>query len=176
MSQPANQMGTVQRPGNVTAAAVILIVLGSLGALLGLLYAVVGQQLTGLGGLAGTAGGVVMVMAALILAFSVLEIVSGAKILKLRPGGGRVMGIVLSIIGAVFMLFGLLGSFTGGESTIDPNTFEITQGGFSVGGFLISLILLVLYVAVAWILIKARPVFTGTAQGAPPPPPPPPPA
>lgn len=174
MSQQANaaaQTGTGQRPGKVTAAAVILIVLGSLASLGGVLMAAVGSEI---GGLIPGATGAIMVVALLTLAFGVLEIVSGAKIIKLSPGGGRVMGIVLSIIGVVFSFLSLISSFSAGEATFDPNTFEITQGGFSAGSFITALIGIALYAFVAWVLITSRSVFTGAAQSAPPPPPPPP--
>ena len=51
----------------------------------------------------------------------------------------RIVGMVLSAIGAVFSLIGLIGAFGGGRE-LDPNTFELTSGGPNVGGIITNLI------------------------------------
>ena len=70
----------------------------------------------------------------------------------------RIVGMVLSAIGAVFSLIGLIGAFSGGRE-LDPNTFELTSGGPNVGGIITNLIGLALYVAVIVLLARNSRAF-----------------
>ena len=131
-----------QRPGAVTAAAVILIVLGSLGSVFGVL-AFIGASAVGgagLGSIGGAAAGVLVAVGVVSLAFGVLEIIAGVKILGLSPPW-RIVGIVLSSIAAVFSLIGLIGSFS------QDVEFDFQSGTISSGPDVVSLILSALVLA-----------------------------
>jgi hypothetical protein len=85
----------------VTAAAVLLIVLGALGVLGGLLL------LGGAGAGAGAGvGGLFLVLAILALAVGALEIYAGVQVLALREQG-RMIGIVLAAVGGLFALLSI---------------------------------------------------------------------
>jgi hypothetical protein len=154
---PAYQPGSpaTSRPGGVTAAAVLLIILGALTAIGGIFVMVGGGALAGtFGGL----GGVIIVVGVLALAFAVFEIISGIKILGLNPGW-RIAGIVLAAIGAVFSLISLIGSFSSGEAQFDPDTFEFSSGGPNIGGIIFNLIFLAAYVVVIVLLARNSRAF-----------------
>ena len=146
---------TGTRPAGVTAAAVILIILGSLAALFGIIAMIGGGAVAGtFGGL----GGIILVIGLLVIVWGVFEIISGVKILGLS-NGWRIAGIVLSAIGAVFSLIGLIGAFSGGQE-LDPQTFELTAGGPNIAGIVTNLIGLALYVAVIVLLARNSRAFT----------------
>jgi hypothetical protein len=142
------------RPGGVTTAAVLLIILGALTAIGGLFVMIGGGALAGtFGGL----GGVVIVVGVLVLAYAVFEIIAGIKVLGLSSGW-RIAGIILAAIGAVFSVISLIGSFSG-QNQLDPDTFEITSGP-NVGGIIFNLIFLTMYVLVVVLLARNSRAFT----------------
>jgi hypothetical protein len=155
---PAYQPGysKATRPGGVTAASVLLIILGALTAIGGILIMVGGGAVAGTFG--GGFGGVIIVLGLLALAFAVFEIISGIKILGLNPGW-RITGIVLCAVGGVFSLISLIGSFSSGEAQFDPETFELSSGGPNIGGIVFNLIFLAAYVAVIVLLARNSRAF-----------------
>lgn len=105
------------RPGMVTAAGIVMIVIGALITLFGLLSMLVGGilggaasgidfQAPGFGGFAGAAAGALIVFALILLAIGILDIVAGANVMGGR-GWARITGIVLAVILALFSLSGL---------------------------------------------------------------------
>jgi len=141
----------LQRPGAVTAAAVILIVLGSLGCVFGVL-AFVGASAVGgagLGSIGGAAAGVLVAVGVVSLAFGVVEIIAGVKILSLSYAW-RIVGIVLSSIAVVFSLIGLIGSFDQ-EVEFDFQSGTISSGP-DVPSVIISALVLAAYVLVIVLL------------------------
>jgi hypothetical protein len=139
----------------VTAAAVILIILGALGAIGAVLVMIGGGAIAGTFG--GGLGGIVIVIGVLVLAYAVFEIISGVKVLGLS-NGWRIAGIVLAAIGAVFAVFGLISAFSGTQE-FDPNTLEFTSGP-NIGGIITNLIGLALYVLVIVLLARNSRAFT----------------
>jgi hypothetical protein len=126
------------RPGGLTAAAIVLIILGALYAIFGVLAMIGGGAVAGqFGGI----GGAVILIGVIVLAFGVMDIISGAKILGLSSGW-RIAGIVLASIGALFALLGTLGGFTGGGQELDPQTFEVVSSGPNIGAIIFGLLFL----------------------------------
>lgn len=117
----------VQRPGTVTAAAIVMIVLGALITLFGLIFvlgaAVIGgaastgdlpAEAAGMEGMLGIFAGFVIGLAVILLALGILEIVAGAQVLS-GKGWARVTGIVLAVILGLFSLLGMTGGDQGGN-------------------------------------------------------------
>jgi hypothetical protein len=140
------------RPGSVTAAGVLLIILGAFAALGGIFVVIGGiaggQILSQFGGqfanVSGAATAIGVVAGLLMLTYAVFKIISGAKVFALR-NGWRITGIVLSAIAVVGWLLILIGSFQGQEtSSLDPTTFEFTtvSTGPNIGGIIFALIFL----------------------------------
>ncbi len=125
------------RPASLTAAAIVLIVLGVLYALFGVAMIIGGGAATDL--LGGRLGGTVIAIGAVIVAFGVLDVISGVRVLGLSPGW-RIGGIVLASLGALFALISVIGAFQ--TQQFDVQTGQLTQGGVNVGGLLLSLVLL----------------------------------
>lgn len=109
-----------QRPGLVTAAGVVLIVMGVLTLIIGL-FAMLGAAIfagaagslgetadapAGFGNMMGAFAGLIVVFVVLIVAWGILQIVAGAKAMGGRSWA-RITGIVVAIIGALFALSGL---------------------------------------------------------------------
>jgi hypothetical protein len=127
-----------------TAAGITMIVLGALGAVFGLLLLLGGVFISGAGstfdnqapelsGLSGAVGGVLIVLALIVVAIGILDIVAGGYVLAGRAWA-RITGIVVSAILAVFWALGSLG------------------GGNRGGGIFLSLILLAANLFVIWAL------------------------
>lgn len=136
----------------VTAASIILIVLGVIVSLFGVLIVLGGALIGSVGnqtdlgidlpnGLSGAFGGVIAVVGAIVLAFGVLELVSGIWAL-LGRGWARILGIVMSVLGALIALGGLAGSRAQGA-----------------GSPAVSLVLLVAYVFVIWAMARGGRYF-----------------
>jgi hypothetical protein len=144
---PAAAVATGQRTGMSLAAGIILIVLGILGALLGLLLATVGrgfvESFQGFNDLPGfngadpgaVVGGIVTFFGIVLLVGGVAYIFGGVGVLRSR-GWGRVIGIVVGIIGGLFWLASLGGSG------------QYANGGGGGGGGLFAAIFLALHVYV----------------------------
>jgi hypothetical protein len=146
------------RPGGVTTAAVLLIILGALACLLGVILVigaiVAGSALeeAGFGNIGGAATGVLAVLAVLVLGFGIAQIISGARVLKLS-NGWRVTGIVLTSLEAVLFLFGVIGAFARDEE-IDSVSGPVRSTGPDVGSIIFSLIFLVACVITIVLLAK----------------------
>jgi hypothetical protein len=145
----------LERPGMVTTAAIVMIVLGVLIVLFGLLFMLAGAVFTGAQGtpelegagippgMAGVAGGFLIGIAVIVLAIGILDIVAGAQVLS-GKGWARITGIVLAV---VLALFGLLGLFGGG----DPS------------GLIVSVILIAANVFIVWGLASGGRWFAARA-------------
>jgi hypothetical protein len=151
--QPAEYGGyRPARPGSVTAAGVLLIILGAFAGLGGI-FAIIGgvaggQILSDFGGqfadFAGATAVIGIVIGLLVITYAVFKIISGVKVFALR-NGWRIAGIVLCAIAALGWVIVLIGSFSGRETaSIDPTTFEITtaSAGPDIGGIIFSLLFL----------------------------------
>jgi hypothetical protein len=120
--QPAAAAPQSLRPGLVTAAGITMIAIGAIVVLFGLIFLLAGAiiggaasqidtQMPGFGAMSGAVTGVVIVLAIILLAVGMLDIVAGAKVFSGR-GWARMTGIVLAVI---LGLLGL-GSLGGGAS------------------------------------------------------------
>jgi len=105
---PAQMPG---RPGVVTAASVVMIVIGALVSLFGLIAALVGSQwqsfirnpqvVDQIGVLPDSAGRILVLGGLILVTIGVLELVSGIYVLMAR-GWARILGLVLASIGSLF--------------------------------------------------------------------------
>lgn len=129
------------RPGILTAAGIVMIVIGALITVFGLLTLLVGGilggaassidfQAPGLGGFAGAAAGALIVVALVMLAIGILDIVAGANVFGGRSWA-RITGIVLAAILALFSLGGL-GSDAGGGTAF--SIVWLAANGFVIWG------------------------------------------
>lgn len=153
------------RPGGVTAAAVILIILGAIACIFGVLAIIAAFAAEGalddldLGGIdSGTVTGVIAVVAILLLGYGITTLISGIKTLGLN-NAWRVTGIVMASIGAAFWLLGFVGSFSSAEE-INFETSTFTTGGPNYGSMVLSLAVLALNVLVIVLLAKNGRYFT----------------
>ena len=144
---PAAPPARSPRPGTVTAASIILIVIGSLVSLLGLLV-VLGGALIGTVGekpdlgvdlpcVTGAVGGIVAAIGLIVVLFGVLELMSGIFAL-LGRSWARILALVIAGLGALFALLGVVGSRSS-----------------DAGGPVINIVLLVAYIFVIWALATA---------------------
>lgn len=132
------------RPGAVTAAAVILIVLGLLVSLLGALAVLAGLVFPSVaespdirgqfGELSAALGGLILVVGAFILAYGLAELLTGIFLLAGRAWT-RISGLVLAVLGILLSLVGVLPTEGGGAGT---------SLGFGI--------VLAAYAFVAWVL------------------------
>ena len=136
----AAPVAPLTRPGTVTTAAIVMMVIGVLVAVLGLLIVLAGSLLSGAGGtgfsgqfadLPAAVGGFVVVVGVIFLAFGVLEVFTGIYLLPGRPWA-RIMAIILSILGGLVSLGGVL------------------DGQRANGGIVIPLVFLIAYAFVIW--------------------------
>jgi multisubunit Na+/H+ antiporter MnhG subunit len=135
----------------VTAASIVLMVIGTLVVLIGLLFILGGAVISGVGnrpdlgidlnGFSGAVGGIVAVVGAIFVLFGALELLSGIFGL-LGRAWARILAIVVSVLGALVAVLGLIGSRSAG-------------GGSPV----VSLLLLVAYVFVIWAMARASAYF-----------------
>jgi hypothetical protein len=155
------------RPGGVTAAGILLIILGAFAALGGILFAFGGAFLASadfedqfggqFGDIFGAAGGVLIVLGIVVIAYAVFKIIAGAKVLRLR-NGWRIAGIVLCAVAIVGWILSLISAFQG-QQTIDPNTFETTQAGANIGGIVLAVIFLAANLTTLILLARSGQVF-----------------
>jgi hypothetical protein len=137
------------RPTGVTLAAIYLIVMGVLTGLVGGCAAVGGAAIGQLGsgtdssGLFGGLGAFVAGLGIFILLLGILGIVAGAGALG-GKSWGRWLGIIISIIFAILLILGGLGSLG-------------ASNGMTSG--VTSLVIGVLYALSAWALIQASAFF-----------------
>jgi hypothetical protein len=106
------------RPSGVTAAAVVMFVVGGLRSVLGLiaLIAVIGAggQLSGIPG-AGAFIGVAVIIVLITIGAAVLQILGGTHTLRLRRRG-RAIGLTGTIIGLAIGVLGLVGGASDGQA------------------------------------------------------------
>jgi hypothetical protein len=134
-----------QRTTLASAAGILLLVLGTIGLLIGLAViaggALVGQVGTGAfsdvpgfpTGAEAAVGGFVVIVGGIIVIYSVAYIVSGIGVLRTRDWG-RVLGIVLAIVSGLIWISGL------------------TSAGDSRGAFLVPLALVIVHAYVIFAL------------------------
>jgi hypothetical protein len=159
------------RPGSVTAAGVLLIVLGSFAAIGGLLMIAGGAFLAsgefteqfggGFGDLFQAAAGFAVIAGVLAVAYAVFKIISGAKVLALR-NGWRIAGIVFCAVAMVGWLIVLIGSFRGREETtfdVGTGEFITAAGGADIGGIIFSLAFLAANTVTLILLARAGRAF-----------------
>ncbi len=130
------------RPQLVTAAGVILIVLGAIQALAGLVLMTVSpEDLAGIGSI-GTldSDGVARGIGLISVVIGLLEILAGILVLRLSEGG-RILSLVIASLG----LLGGIGSLSGGNAT----------GVLTLG----------LYAFVVYALFSKRSAFRRARQG-----------
>lgn len=134
------------RPGAITTAAIILIVLGVLVALIGVLF-LLGGALFGsfadapelrdqLPDISAAFGGVIATVGGLVLAYGVLQVATGIYVLPGRSWA-RITGMILATLGAIFGLLGLL---------------PADGRGMTIVGVLISAAVVAGYLYVIWAL------------------------
>jgi hypothetical protein len=140
-----------RRPGKVTAAAVILIVLGVIVALFGVL-ALLGAALfpamadtpefrDQFGNLSEAFGTLFLTFGLIVLAYGILEVVAGNSVLSGRTWA-RIAGLIVAILGILSSLVGILPSEGSGATNV------------------VSLVLLAAYGFVAWVLASRGSWFT----------------
>lgn len=144
-SAPESTSGAVAvaRPGRVTAAAIVLIVLGALFLLFGLgalAVGVAGEAMApGIGEMAGFLAGAAIVFAIILLALGVLQILSGAMSLGGRSWA-RFTGMIVALLMLLLLVLGLAGTLT-------------TPGAMEAGGplnLVINLVIAAAYAFVVW--------------------------
>jgi hypothetical protein len=104
------------RPGGITAASVLLFVVGGLRGVFALIALVLvagaGGELAGIPG-AGAFIGVAIVIILITIGAAILQIIGGAQTLRLRRRG-RVLGLTGTIIGLAIGVLGLIGGLSDG--------------------------------------------------------------
>jgi hypothetical protein len=140
------------RPGEITAAAAILIVLGVLVALFGLLALVAGaafptvaqspQFRDQFGDISSALGDLLLTIGLIVLAYGVLQVVSGIFVLPGRTWA-RITGLIVAVLGILFSLGGVL-----------------PAQGSAGGGNVAFLVVLLAYGFVAWVMASRGAWFT----------------
>lgn len=149
------------RRGRLTAAAAILIGLGTLVALFGTLFLLVGMMFDTIRSMAGVSeqlsdipeafGGFIVAVGLLVLAFGVLQVVAGIFVLRGRSWA-RITGLILSTLGVLLAL-----------------VLVLPGEGSTPTGSLVSLAILAAYGYVFWALITGRGWFAPPPQAPRPP-------
>jgi hypothetical protein len=146
------------RPGGITAAGILLIILGSLAAVGGLLFILGGALLASagvsqeiedqlgpqFGGLFSAAAGVIIIVGVVAIVYAVFKIIAGAKVLSLR-NGWRIAGIVLCALACVGWVISLIGAITGSEEAqfeFGTSEFSTVATGPNIGGIIIAALFL----------------------------------
>jgi len=140
-----------QRPGSVTAAAVILIVLGVIVALFGALSLFAGAVFPSVadspefreqfGDVSEALGGLFLVVGVIVLAYGVTEVLTGIFALSGRAWA-RISGLIVAVLGILFSLLGAL------------------PGEAGVGTSIVFVTLLAAYGFVAWVLASTGSWFS----------------
>ncbi len=149
---PPSPAARAARPGAVTAAGIVMIVIGVLVTLFGLLFVLFGTLIGGAGdnpirdqfgtSFTGAVGGFIAIIGGIVAAFGILEVLSGIFVLPGR-GWARITAIILSVIGGLISLSGVAGA-TGPR-----------------GGIVFPLIFLAAYVFVIWAMAVNGRWFSG---------------
>ena len=149
-------MQATQRSGLLVAGGVLLVVLGSLLAIVMIVAVLVEQEA---GETEDTIVGLLFVLVGAAQVWAGIDSIRGQR-------RGKILGIVLSSIGIAVSLLYLLASFTAEEVSIDAATFEIvSEPRVNAGGVAISLIGFLGYVTALVLLSVGRPL-PHTAAGA----------
>lgn len=175
-----------RRSGWVTTAAVILLVVGALSALFGLIFLIVGVAFgpgfvemleaqpdassdVDFGAVSGVFTAVMVGVGIVAVIWAVAHIAAGVGILAGR-GWARITGIVLSVIGVLFSLLGLVGTVASLDATsrlmLDPEFQELygrTSEGM-VGASMVTSVLFTLPFVIGYLialiaLIRNGPFF-----------------
>ena len=153
------------RPGSVTGAAIIFLVLGVIVCLFGVLALLAGAFVGGAGGgipglgagVAGGIGAIAAVFGIIVLAFGVLQIVTGINLFG-GKSWARILGFVLAAIGLLISVLSLLGSFSP-TAQVDFATGATTTGGPNVVGIIIWLLVVAAYAYSIYALATAGRYF-----------------
>ncbi|MDL2336034.1 MAG: hypothetical protein QFC55_08390 [Chloroflexota bacterium] len=134
------------RPTGVTLVSIFLIVIGVLMLLVGVLAlaggALLGNALGDING-GGLLAGVAAFFGVIVIFWAILHLMGGIGSLQ-GKGWGRWTGIVVAVITLVFGVLGLLGSFS---------------GGLNGSSLVYQLVVIALYGATAYVLIKSSAWF-----------------
>ncbi len=162
---PAPYAGRPVRPGSVTAASVLLIIL-AVPPILFALLAFVGAGMfhsangrlndTPFSGLGDAVARVAVVFGIVSLAYGVAKLIAGVRSLAGR-NAWRVTGIVLSSVGAAFWVLALVGAIGGNRDSFQDN-------GPNGGGIVLSLIFLAMNL-VALVLLGRSGEYFRSASG-----------
>ncbi|HVM11455.1 MAG TPA: hypothetical protein VM638_03125 [Actinomycetota bacterium] len=148
--QPAAGTSTGQPSGAVMTAGILQIVIGGLIALF-TLYGMVaaGGAVFAVGAAAG--------MVIIILLYGLAQLLAGIFTVQ-RKNVGRILGMVLGVIGALLFLLGMISSFN--QTTgFDFETGQVTSG-MNVGGVIINLLLMAANVVIVILLARNGREFT----------------
>jgi hypothetical protein len=117
-SQPGYTSGGAPggRPGQVTAAAVLLFVLGGLGILLWFL-AFIGSLAAA--SILGAIALILTVVSIIGIVVAALQILAGVRVLGLQASG-RKLGVIVSAIGVALAIINLIIGITSGTDVISP--------------------------------------------------------
>lgn len=132
------------RPGSVTAAGVLLIVLGVLVGLFGLISLLAGALFPTVadtqefrdqfGEVSSALGGLLLTMGAIVLGFGALQVVAGIFVLPGRTWA-RIMGLVLAVLGILFSLVGVLPGENGAGASI---VFVVLLAGYAYAAWILA--------------------------------------
>lgn len=141
-----------QRPGEVTAAAVLLIVLGILVGLFGAIALLAGFAFPSVantpefreqfGDVSEALGGLLISVGGIVLAYGVAQLVSGIFILPGRTWA-RLAGLIVAVLGILLSLVGVLPA----------------EGSWGAGN-VVFLLLLLAYAFAAWVLASRAEWFS----------------
>jgi len=147
---------TEGRPGLVTAAAIVLIIIGALGLVGGLIGLLGAGFLASLGGAVGGLGAILLVLVIVALAIAVADLAAGIGIFSAKKWAQN-LGVITSVAGILVGLLGLIMT-----PTVTPGTGEgatAVGGGLTTGivGFVITL---AIRGFIIWALRSGRSYFT----------------
>lgn len=122
----------------VVLAAIFLLVAGLLWLVTGALFGVVGGLVAGLEGAAGAGtglfgatGGAVVVYGVAIMAWGIVELFAAAAMLA-RRGWGRVLGLVVGVVGLGFTGLSLVSALGGGEPLASMGVNLVLVAGYGL--------------------------------------------
>ena len=138
---PPAPVAPPERPGSVTTASIMLMVIGVLVTLFGLFFLLVGTLLGGVldtttfpaefGNLRNSIAGIFAVIGIIVAGFGILEVLSGIFMLS-RRSWARILAIILSVLGGLVSLGGVAGG-------TDPR-----------GAIVLPLVFLACYIFIIW--------------------------
>jgi len=159
-NQPVAYQGRPPRPGSVTAASVLLIILAVLPILVAILAfagAAVFHRANGriedsaFSNFLDAAEGVIVVFGVVSLVYGVFKLIAGVRVLA-GSNAWRITAIVFCSMAAVLWVLGLIGSINGPD---DSSSFSDVNTGPSPGGIVFSLAFLAMNIIVIVLLARA---------------------